>query len=471
MLVFGCVNMKKTALFLVGMIVILSVLCACTDPSLSVGGKTSTSPGSSVMPTEPTVPATTPDPTPDTTPDPTPNSPSLPTPSQSTTPTPGGPKEEARFSMLAVGDNLLHRNLLYDGKEHAGEGERFNFDHIYKNIKDAVSAADYAMINQESMIIGDSHVSKDTTRYYNYFFEGMFNTGNQCFLSPEPALQALKNAGFDGIGIGNNHMLDGGAAGMQWGIDLIKKTDGLDYIGGYYDAADRASVTVVEHDGIRVALLGYTYDTNVPSESAAKEEGFRFLVPYINDEEILKDLAAAKEAADFTVVYIHWGDEIASSKQIAAGMKRTFEPNDEQKRVAKLLAENGAGIIIGHHSHALQNIEYIPDGKGGEVLCAYSLGTFASNMVDEWNHLAGLFSFDIVKWDDGRVTAENAVLTPTVCWFNKDHRNYTVYYLKDLTTELAEAAGVKSGMSIENLYGFLHEAVRDEFLPAEYRTK
>ncbi len=463
--VFWCVEMKKTALFLAGMIMIMSVLCACTDPSLSVG---STSGSVTPTPSEPTssiASSLTPNQTsismPTLTPTPTPT----PTPSESKT------EVAATFSMLAVGDNLLHRSILYDGMEHASESERFNFDHIYKNVKDAISSADYAMINQESIIIGDSHVSKDTTRYYRYFFEGMFNTGNQCFLSPEAALDTLKNVGFDGIGIGNNHVLDGGAAGMQWGIDLIKKTDGLDCIGGYYNEADRSNIPVVEHDGIKVALLGYTYDTNVSSENAAREEGFKFLVPYINDEEILKDLELAEEVADFTVVFIHWGDEIASSKQIAAGMKRTFEPNDEQKRVAKLLAENGAGIIIGHHSHALQNIEYIPDGKGGEVLCAYSLGTFVSNMVDEWNHLAGLFSFDIVKWDDGRITVENAVLTPTVCWYDKDHRNYTVYYLKDLTPALAETSGVSSGMSVDHLYSFLHEAVRDEFLPEEYRTK
>ena len=139
----------------------------------------------------------------------------------------------------------------------------------------------------------------------------------------------------------------------------------------------------------------------------------------------VEELQQAKEVADFTVVFVHWGTEYS------------FEPDELQRHTAKVLAENGAGIIVGHHSHTLQPIEYIDDGKGGKVLCAYSLGTLVSTMEYSKNMLAGLFGFDLCKWDDGSVTVENPRLTPTVFYYDRNVQNNQLLYLKDLTPSLA----------------------------------
>ena len=97
---------------------------------------------------------------------------------------------------------------------------------------------------------------------------------------------------------------------------------------------------------------------------------------------------------------------------------------------------------MGHHSHTLQPIEYIDDGKGGKVLCAYLLGTLVSTMEYSKNMLAGLFGFDLCKWDDGSVTVENPRLTPTVFYYDRNVQNNQLLYLKDLTPALASSHGV-----------------------------
>ena len=94
------------------------------------------------------------------------------------------------------------------------------------------------------------------------------------------------------------------------------------WFGGFYDEEDRAQIRVIEVNGIRVALLAYTYGTNVSTEIAEKEEGFRFLVPYIDDEKMVEELQQAKEVADFTVVFVHWGTEYS------------FEPDELQRHTA-----------------------------------------------------------------------------------------------------------------------------------------
>lgn len=263
----------------------------------------------------------------------------------------------------------------------------------------------------------------------------------------------------------NNHMLDAGSAPIHWSLQYIEGIQGLTAFGGYRSEADMSDIRVVEKNGIRIALLAYTYATELSVDIAKRDDpSTDFAIPVISDARILSDLAAAEEKADFSLVFIHWGEEESTTDP-------KFSPTDEQRRLAKLMAENGADIIIGHHSHALQPIEYVEDGKGGRVLCAYSLGTLVSNMKDAWNVLAGFLTFDIVKWDDGTVTVENAGFDPTVCYYNREHREYALYYLKNFTKELAESHGITNGsMTVEKLYGYLKKAIAPEFLSSDYKN-
>lgn len=359
--------------------------------------------------------------------------------------------------MLTAGDNLLHSGLLRDGQEQKKDGADFFFDSFYENVKAQVSAADYAIINQESLVLPKRYLSNNVNKYFR---------SDGSFVSPPEILDTLTRLGFDAIDMANNHALDMGSAGLQWAQDYLNTRDDLLYFGAFYDQTDRDKIRIIEVNGIRVALLAYTYGTNVSKESADKIPGFRYIVPYIDDEVMKKELTAAKEAADFTAVFVHWGTEYS------------FEPNAEQRRVAKLLAENGAGIIIGHHSHTIQPIEYIPDGNGGEVLCAYSLGTLVSNMAEDRNMLAGFFSFEITKWDNGSVTVENPLFTPTVFYYNMMYRESQLLYLKDMTAALAASHGignypknssVKNTMTVSRLYEYLNNTINDAFLPPEYR--
>ena len=364
------------------------------------------------------------------------------------------------MTLLSAGDNLLHAGLLTDGQEHAraGQSEDFYFDFIYEHIAEQVAAADFSVINQESIILNKKYLGNKVDKFFS-------NTRAFAFVTPSDMLSTLTRIGFDGIDMANNHALDMGAAGFQWSMDYLLKNTELLRIGGYYDEADRANIPVKETNGIKVAYLGYTYDTNVPAETAAKETGFRFLVPYIDDAQMITDLQRANAAADFTVVYIHWGEE------------NKFEPSAEQRRVAKLLAENGAGVIIGHHSHCLQPIEYIDDGKGGKVLCAYSLATLISNMANDHNMLAGLLSFRLDKYDDGSVKLEDPLFTPTVFYYNMRYRESKIYYLKDMTEALCASHGIgnypksstkKNTMTLEKLYVYLYDTIDEQFLPEEY---
>ena len=440
-----------------------------TVPDDTTTPVTPTIPDDTTTPVTPTIPDDTTTPATPTIPDDT-TTPATPTiPDDTTTPVtptiPGKKQLVSSFSMLTAGDNLYHGSLLRDARTRRREGtdEDFYFDSIYAAVADQIRAADYAVINQEAIILPKRiwrMLGKTTVEEMYYRTDGSF-------VVPDEVYDTLTRIGFDAIDMANNHVLDMGAGGLQWSLDYLNSREGLLHFGAYYDEADRANIRTAEINGITVAFLAYTYGTNVTTEVAAQETGFRFLVPYIDDEKMIEELRKANEIADFTVVFMHWGEEYS------------FEPTAEQRHAAKLLAENGAGIIIGHHTHTVQPIEYLDDGKGGTVLCAYSLGNLVSNMDVDRNMLGGFFTFTVSLYDDGSVAVTDPLFTPTAYYYSLNYTDNTLMYLCDLTPELAATHGIgnysshgqKNTMTVERMYEYLHNSIADEFLPDEYKKK
>ena len=168
------------------------------------------------------------------------------------------------------------------------------------------------------------------------------------------------------------------------------------------------------------------------------------------------DVAEARENADFVMVSVHWGDEGASS------------PNEEQKKYAQIMADNGADVIIGHHPHVLQPVEWLDGKDGKKCLCAYSLGNFVHEQAYDYNVPGGILSFNIKKSSDG-TKAEDVQLIPTVCHYPANFYNNTVYLFRDYTPELASAHAVatyyNNPISYDSLKGYVTKTVSAEFLP------
>jgi len=71
----------------------------------------------------------------------------------------------------------------------------------------------------------------------------------------------------------------------------------------------------------------------------------------------------ASRKADPLIISIHWGTEYQPS------------PAPRQRALASMLANAGADVIIGHHPHVIQPMEFLPRGSGQPTaLVFYSLG-------------------------------------------------------------------------------------------------
>jgi len=343
------------------------------------------------------------------------------------------------ITFLATGDNLIHPNIYTDAYYRGTAEKKYDFLPMYENIRDAVAAVDYAFINQETVMAG----------------EGYSNTGYPTFNSPQQLGLDLVSIGFDIIGMANNHMLDKGVAGLSSTMDFWDSQPVLT-LGAYRDADDARVTRIIEEDGVKIAFLAYTYGTN----GIVKPADSPIVVPYIDDGLIVSDIARAEEEADFTIVSIHWGDE------------NTQKPNAEQKRLAQLIADSGADLILGHHSHTIQPIERITASDGREVICTYSLGNLVSGMARPVNQVGGLFTFTVESDGNGGLRAADALFTPTVFYYGMDWYSTKLYYLDQYTEEIAASHGVQiSGytMSPEQARQFVTGTVSAEFLPEYLR--
>ena len=187
-------------------------------------------------------------------------------------------------------------------------------------------------------------------------------SGYPCFSAPDTLLYSLKRAGFTALTTANNHTCDRKTAGIKRTIEQLESAN-MPFTGTFRNAEERDSLTphIIEKNGLRMALLAYTYGTN----------GIPFVAPVIvnliDTVQMLADLQKAKKVADFVVVAVHWGIEYQDA------------PSAEQRRVADFLLRNGATLIVGNHPHVVQPLRLVYDTDGTlRQLCIYSMGNFIS---------------------------------------------------------------------------------------------
>lgn len=324
------------------------------------------------------------------------------------TPAPEFPNQ-VHLSLVAAGDNLIHGPIYRQAKERAG-GEGFDFTYAYQNIARYVENADLAFINQETPLGGTELGLKSYP---------MFN-------SPQELGDHMVSMGFNLVSQATNHILDAGEKGLLNTVTYWSSQADAIMAGVAADEADD-TLQILNCKGVNVALLAYTYGTNglsLPQDSNA-------IVHTIDDKAILSDLAMANEVADIVIVSMHWGVEYQA------------EPNAEQKRLAKLVADGGADIIIGTHPHVIQTAEMLETDDGRRVPVFYSLGNLISAQNKPATMLGALANIRMTyNTEFDTLTIDHMGVIPVVNHFTGHYDAITVYPLAEYTEELAKQHGV-----------------------------
>lgn len=341
-----------------------------------------------------------------------------------------------KLSFIGAGDNMAYYGNVRDAKKNAeGTDLVYDFRPSYTDIKPVIADYDLRFINQETLMCGDG---------FDLSYYPRFN-------SPQELGDAVVDTGFNIVGLANNHMLDRGESGLLATLDYWDSQP-VTRIGAYRSEEDFEKITVIEQNGIRVALLSFTYSTN----GIKLPKGSTVYIPYIDNDTIARKVREAEEIADLTVVSMHWGYE------------NTFKPSDAQREVAALIHENGGDVIVGHHPHCIQPVEWIGEGEG-RTLCVYSLGNFMSEMAQDYNILGGMIAFDVEKLgENGRASVTNVRFIPTVFDYTRSFYNNHIFLLEDYTDAQAKAHGIAyygNHTTLDRLVGYVKKTIDAEFLP------
>ena len=293
-----------------------------------------------------------------------------------------------------IGDIMCEPSVLKSAKQKDGS---YDFSGVFSELKPRFSEADFVIANLEFPMAGKEAKYTDTFVIFN---------------GPDEFASAVKEAGIDVVSTINNHTLDRGYDGM---IRTLKVLDdiGLDHTGNFLPEKGREEAYYFEIDGVKFALICYTYTTNdklplddeneqyinylryprmltyLPEVSKKmntwvekvfknmKEEHHasikRFLGmtpvviraddymdmdminPYM--EKFVSDIKTAKEKADYVICYPHLGGQF------------NINPGKFSTYTMDVATKAGADIVVASHSHMVQKTDIVND-----KFVAYSIG-------------------------------------------------------------------------------------------------
>ncbi|MDD4661671.1 MAG: CapA family protein [Candidatus Pacebacteria bacterium] len=226
--------------------------------------------------------------------------------------------EDIRHSFLFVGDMMFDRGVELLIKQND------DFNYPFYNISNYLKRADVLIGNLEGPI-----VSTPT----------FISSNSMSFSFDRKIASVLKENNFSIVSLANNHTCNMSTSGLNETKKYLEDSD-VDYIG---DPVTCSIDDIVLKNGVVFYAVNKTFDFNCSNEEIQ------------NNVQKIKD----KYPDNFLVVLPHFGEEYMQKASLA------------QEELAHLIIDAGADLIIGGHSHVLQNIE-----KYKNKLIFYSLGNF-----------------------------------------------------------------------------------------------
>lgn len=300
------------------------------------------------------------------------------------------------MKLTFVGDIACDKPLLKAATTKTG----FDFSNVFKTEK-LFSGSDYVIGNLEVCFVkGPRYAYKP----YHYSI-------------PKEFCAAIRSAGFNVLGMANNHCFDEDIEGLHRTLDVVEE-NGFLHTGTFRGNDQEKRYIILEKEGLKVAIFSITDTVNPNYEASHCDDlskyvniiGFKgkkysnnkflrylkfhvrpnlgkvyhkvkngsTIAPQIDKfkehsicpswwNKITKNLAQAKSESDFMIVLLHIGGQFNE------------EPGEFSNYIVDQLCKIGADVIIGHHPHTIQKVE-----KRGKTLVAFSLGGFCMSPSGEY---------------------------------------------------------------------------------------
>ena len=232
-----------------------------------------------------------------------------------------------------VGDIMLTRGV----QSSVLKNFNGNFSELFKNASQ-LKEADILFGNLEGPVstVGNNVGSKYSFR-----------------MNPE-VLPVIKDFGFKVLSFANNHVGDWNVQAFNDTLLRLKEND-LAFTGAGSTREEAEKPVIINKNGVNFGFLGFSDVGPKWMEAGENKSG----ILLADDPNFSSIIAKAKESVDVLIVSIHFGEEYEKIH------------NKRQEKIAYLAIDYGADIVIGHHPHVIEDIEYYKDKP-----IFYSLGNF-----------------------------------------------------------------------------------------------
>jgi poly-gamma-glutamate capsule biosynthesis protein CapA/YwtB (metallophosphatase superfamily) len=242
--------------------------------------------------------------------------------------------DEKVIELMAVGDVMVGRDMADKARPLA-------------SVASWLRAADLTLGNLECVIAE----------------EGVPRPGPYRLRALPSAVADLRDAGFDVLGLANNHAFDFGPEGLAETVSRLQEA-GIATVGVGPNAEAAIQPLIRRVGGVRLALLAF----NAVPDPEDEPQGEGWTRVGWDRAQATAAITAARAQADAVVVSVHWGYEYE------------LRADPAQRDAAQAMLDAGADLVIGHHPHVVQGTELDLRGlaETSEVssdrFVAYSLG-------------------------------------------------------------------------------------------------
>lgn len=252
-------------------------------------------------------------------------------------------KDTMRLSIAFVGDVMM--GTTFPDSIHGSHLPANDGAHLFDDARHVTERVDLMGANLEGSFLNGPGKRRPMRNPKTYFV----------FRMPPKYVKNLTDAGFDFVGIANNHINDFGRPGRESTIKTLREANmpvvGLNGI---------CETAVIERKGLKIGVTQFGHGANNLN---------------VNDlSELRRVVRALKKQCDIVVVSFHGGAEGTAHMHVT-GKPEIYlgEHRANVREFARTAIDTGADIVFGHGPHVPRAAELY---KGHIIF--YSLGNFCT---------------------------------------------------------------------------------------------
>ena len=285
------------------------------------------------------------------------------------------------FVITAIGDVTMGKSLgttkmkLFDNElKNQGNDPAF----IFKNVKDIFEEDDLTLVNFECVMQEEGTQKIPSKKRENQFL----------FLAQPSYVRALTENSVEAVALENNHIMDFGEEGRDSTIEVLTQA-GIVY-------SNHTTMGVYEKDGIRVAMFSHqTLNQPFTSEELAVM--------------VKQEIAEVRDEYDIIIESFHWGNE------------KDYYPVSKQVMLGRAAIDAGADLVLGHHSHRINPIEYY---NGKYIVYSLGNGSFAGH--NKPSDMSTFIFQERFRIKNGEITDTSFRIIPARISSRTDYNNFVL---------------------------------------------